>query len=156
MQQQKQIPVWQNSARNRMTSKWNNFKNTLPIKHWISITWRSFIFKSFCSVLNVVTLGFASAVEFCCLVITIFCAFDVTSVSSHSCIYLRSLNARTRGSSFHLDCFMPSRTPLWGGRHKCLTVADGHRYPNYASLGDDRDFTSLVRWRLERDRKSVV
>ena len=28
------------------------------------------------------TLGFASAVAFCCLVVTIFYAFDVTSVSS--------------------------------------------------------------------------
>ena len=37
---------------------------------------------STCSLLNFVTLGFASAVAFCYLVITIFYAFDVTSVSS--------------------------------------------------------------------------
>ena len=78
--------------------------------------------------LNFVTLRFASAVAFCCLVITIFCAFDVTRVISLSCIYLRSLNARIRGSSFHLDCFLPIQTPLWGGRHKRLTVTDGRCY----------------------------
>ena len=76
----------------------------------------------------IVTLGFASAVEFFCLVITIFYAFDVTSVSSHSCIYLQSLNARIRGSSFHLYCFLPIGTPLWGVRHKRLTVTDGCCY----------------------------
>ena len=83
---------------------------------------------SFFPLMIFVTLGFASAVAFCCLVITIFYVFDVTSVRSHSCIYLRSLNARIRDSSFHLDCFLPSRTPLWGGRHKRLTVTDGHCY----------------------------
>ena len=41
-----------------------------------------FHFKSFCSLVNFVTLGFASDIVFCCLVITIFYAFDVTSVSS--------------------------------------------------------------------------
>ena len=40
----------------------------------------------------------------------------------------RSLNARIRGSSFHLDCFLQSETLLWGGRHNHLTVTDGHRY----------------------------
>ena len=78
--------------------------------------------------LNFVTLGFASAVAFCCLVIAIFYAFDITSVSSHSCIYLRFLNTRIWGSSFHLDCFLPSRTPLWVGRHKHLTVTDCRCY----------------------------
>ena len=86
------------------------------------------IFKSLCSLMNFVTLGFASAVAFFCLVMTIFYAFDVTSVSCHSCIYLRSLNARIRGSSFHLNFFLPSRTPLWGGIHKRLTVTDGCCY----------------------------
>ena len=41
-----------------------------------------FHFFSFSSLLNFVTLGFASAISFCSLVITIFYAFDVTSVSS--------------------------------------------------------------------------
>ena len=41
-----------------------------------------FHFFPFCYLLNFVTLGFASAVVFCCLVITIFYVFDVTSVSS--------------------------------------------------------------------------
>ena len=39
----------------------------------------------------------------------------------------RSLNARIQGSSFHLDCFLQSRTPLREGRHTRLTVTDGHR-----------------------------
>ena len=39
-------------------------------------------FKSFCSLVNFVTLGFDSAVAFFCLVITIFYSFDVTSFSS--------------------------------------------------------------------------
>ena len=38
---------------------------------------------------------------------------------------------------FHLDCFLRSRTPLWGGRHTRLKVTDGHRYPDYASWGDN-------------------
>ena len=38
-------------------------------------------FKAFFSLLNFVTLGFASAVAFYCLAITIFYEFDVTSVS---------------------------------------------------------------------------
>ena len=38
--------------------------------------------KSFCSLLNTVLLGFASTFAFCCLVFTIFYAFDVTSDSS--------------------------------------------------------------------------
>ena len=42
--------------------------------------------KTLCSLQNFFTLGFASAVEFCCFVITIFYEFDVTSVRSHSCI----------------------------------------------------------------------
>ena len=78
--------------------------------------------------MNFVTLGFAFAVAFFCLVITIFYAFDVTSVSSHSCIYPRSLNDRILVSSFHRDCFLPSQTPLWGGRHKRLKVTDGRCY----------------------------
>ena len=41
-----------------------------------------FSLKSFCSLLNFVTLGFASAVAFYCLVFTIFYAFDITSDSS--------------------------------------------------------------------------
>ena len=39
--------------------------------------------KSICSLVNFFTLVFASAIAYCCLVITIFYAFGVTSVSSH-------------------------------------------------------------------------
>ena len=41
-----------------------------------------FSLKSFCSLLNFVTLGFASSVALCCLVFTIFYVFGVTSNSS--------------------------------------------------------------------------
>ena len=100
------------------------------LNHWIigSVFLKFFCFKSFCSLLNFVTLGFASSIAFCCHVITIFYAFDVTSVRSHSCIYLWSLNARIRRSSFHLHCFLTSWTPLWGVRHKRLTVTNGRCY----------------------------
>ena len=41
------------------------------------------------------TLGFAFAVAFCCLVITIFYAFDVTSVSSS--VKIRAIAGVTAG-----------------------------------------------------------
>ena len=46
--------------------------------------WHSFILKSFCSLVNFVKLGFASAVAFCCLVVTIFYYFDVTNGCCYS------------------------------------------------------------------------
>ena len=63
----------------------------------------------------------------------------LSTISATPRIQLRSLNAKIKGSSFHLDCFLQSRSPLWWGRHKCLTVTDGHHYPNSASWYDNRE-----------------
>ena len=63
-----------------------NSSDTDPMLYWKRILEVLLFFKSLCSLLNFVTLGFASAFAFFCLVITIFYEFDVTNVSSHSCI----------------------------------------------------------------------
>ena len=59
-----------------------NSSHTDPLDYWQRFPRSSLISKSFFSLLDFVTLVFASAVAFFCLVITIFYEYDVTSVSS--------------------------------------------------------------------------